>query len=105
MYLAFDWSSVLNVRPIRSATSGPVKPGRSAASDNRDLSPARHRGALDVHNTDVDEETARMGACGQVHLPTGRTCTREHGHPGSCEFVSRERIQESLARHRGRDRW
>jgi hypothetical protein len=78
---------------------------RSAVGDNHDLSPARHRSSLDVHNPGVDEEAARMGACGQLHLPTGRTCTREHGHPGSCDFVSREHMEESLARHRARDRW
>ena len=42
----------------------------------------------EVHNASVDESVAAAGACGQVHLPTGRSCAREHGHGGSCEFTA-----------------
>ena len=31
---------------------------------------------LDEHNVSVDTELARAGACAQMHLPTGRICTR-----------------------------
>jgi len=41
----------------------------------------------DAHNASVDEDVSRAGGCGQTHLPTGSTCTREHGHAGSCDFV------------------
>jgi hypothetical protein len=54
---------------------------------------------LDVHNPSVDEGVASRGACAEIHLPTGRTCTREHGHEGSCDFVPRERVDTSLADH------
>jgi hypothetical protein len=47
--------------------------------------PAERR---DAHNVSVDEGVSRDGGCGQVHLPTGRTCTLGHGHPGSCDFVT-----------------
>jgi hypothetical protein len=40
------------------------------------------------HNISVDDELADAGRCGQVHLPTGRICVREHPHPGSCEFIT-----------------
>jgi hypothetical protein len=49
-----------------------------------------------VHNTSIDEKVAETGACAQVHLPTGRTCTLEHGHRGSCGFVARDQVKESL---------
>ena len=54
---------------------------------------------LDLHNTSVDEDVARKGACAEVHLPTGRTCTLGHQHDGSCEFVPREHVEESLSDH------
>lgn len=41
----------------------------------------------DAHNVSIDEEVSRVGGCGQVHLPTGNTCTLSHGHAGSCDFV------------------
>jgi hypothetical protein len=41
----------------------------------------------DAHNVSVDESVCGDGGCGQVHLPTGRTCTLEHGHDASCDFV------------------
>jgi hypothetical protein len=54
---------------------------------------------IDLHNPSVDEGVASRGACAEVHLPTGRTCTREYGHDGSCDFVPRDRVEESLAGH------
>jgi hypothetical protein len=53
----------------------------------------------ELHNVSVDEEVAGAGACAQVHVPTGRTCTLRHHHQGSCEFVPRERVKESLTEH------
>jgi hypothetical protein len=55
----------------------------------------------ELHNVSVDEEVAGTGACAQVHVPTGRTCTLRHHHQGSCDFVPRERVQESLTEHHG----
>jgi len=54
----------------------------------------------EMHNASVDEDAARAGECGQVHLPTGRMCTLPHGHARSCEFISAEAAAASLA-HRG----
>jgi len=59
----------------------------------------------EIHNSDVDEQVAETGACGQVHLPTGRTCVLEHRHQGACEFVPREEVQDSVAQHRAADDW
>jgi hypothetical protein len=63
-----------------------------AAADSLDDRP-------EVHNPGVDEQVAETGACGQVHLPTGRTCIREHRHEGSCEFVPRDEVPGSAAGH------
>jgi hypothetical protein len=41
----------------------------------------------ELHNPSIDEDVARQGACGLVHLPTGNTCTLAHHHTGSCDFV------------------
>jgi hypothetical protein len=49
-----------------------------------------------VHNPSVDESFAVKGACGQTHLPTGRTCVLAYGHTGSCEFVPRDRAETAL---------
>lgn len=57
------------------------------------------------HNACIDEHVAETGACGQVHLPTGRTCTLEHRHQGSCDFVARQHVQDSVAAHRAADGW
>ncbi|GAA2525701.1 hypothetical protein GCM10010435_48670 [Winogradskya consettensis] len=46
---------------------------------------------LEIHNSSIDEELAVAGACALVHLPTGRVCTKEHSHSGSCEFVTADR--------------
>jgi hypothetical protein len=49
-----------------------------------------------VHNPSVDEAFALRGACGQTHLPTGRTCVLPHGHQGSCMFLPRDRAESVL---------
>ncbi len=59
----------------------------------------------EAHNASVDEDNLRLGACAQVHLPTGRMCTLRHGHPGSCEFVTWDQVQSSLDAHRGAEGW
>jgi hypothetical protein len=59
----------------------------------------------DAHNTSIDEPVAKAGACGQVHLPTGRTCVLEHGHEGACEYVPRPEVGNSLAEHRAAEGW
>ena len=51
----------------------------------------------DLHNAAVSEEAAAAGGCGQVHLPTGRTCTLEVGHAASCGFVSPDQVEEALS--------
>lgn len=38
----------------------------------------------------VDHELARAGACGFVHLDTGRVCQLVHSHPESCQFRLRD---------------
>jgi hypothetical protein len=55
-----------------------------------------------VHNPSVDESIALRGACGQTHLPTGRTCVLPYGHRGSCEFVPRDRLERELEERLGR---
>jgi len=55
-----------------------------------------------VHNPSVDEAFVLRGACGQVHLPTGRTCVLPLRHTGSCAFLPRHRaeivVEERLRR-------
>jgi hypothetical protein len=41
---------------------------------------------LDVHNSDVDEETAEAGRCGALDLPSGRICQLPALHRGGCDF-------------------
>ena len=42
---------------------------------------------LEVHNASVDESIAATGRCATVHLPTGRICTLDQSHEGSCDFT------------------
>jgi len=59
----------------------------------------------ELHNVSVDEEVAGAGACAQVHVPTGRTCILRHHHSGSCVFVPRDKVRESLSgQHRTGER-
>jgi hypothetical protein len=55
-----------------------------------------------VHNPSVDEAFALRGACGQTHLPTGRTCPLPHGHQGSCVFIPRDRAEVEVQQRLGR---
>jgi hypothetical protein len=41
---------------------------------------------LDVHNANVDEDTAKTGRCGTVDLRTGRVCRLPALHPDGCDF-------------------
>jgi hypothetical protein len=50
----------------------------------------------ELHNPSCDEEVALLGGCGQVHLPTGGTCTLAHNHAGSCAFKDRDEVLEHL---------
>ena len=50
----------------------------------------------DLHNTSVSQQAADAGRCGQVHLATGRTCTLEQGHSGSCDFASPDQVEKAL---------
>lgn len=60
----------------------PDDPTPAAAALARDRSRCR----LERHNPSVDEHLADQGACGQIHLPTGRVCLLTHHHDGSCAF-------------------
>ena len=55
--------------------------------------PARPEDRQELHNASINEDVASAGGCAQVHLATGRICTLEHGHEGSCEFVPPDRVQ------------
>jgi len=53
----------------------------------------------DVHNPEVDERLAGLGACAQMHLPSGRACVLEHRHGGPCTFVSAQEVADSVVDH------
>jgi hypothetical protein len=57
--------------------------------------PAQER--PDLHNSSISEDAAAAARCGEVHLPTGRTCILPHRHAGACKFVSPEEVEDSLA--------
>ena len=61
--------------------------------------------ASDVHNASVDESAARLGACAQVHLPTGAMCILRHGHEGSCEFSPAGEAEALLSQHKAAEHW
>ncbi len=56
---------------------------------------------LERHNSSVDEQVADAGVCGQLHLPTGRTCVLPASHRGSCRFeppeVARTVVRQAAA--------
>ena len=52
----------------------------------------------DLSSLHVREDVAITGLCGNVHLPTGRTCDQPERHEGSCRFVGPEDA-ENLAVH------
>ena len=41
---------------------------------------------LDVHNSNVDQDTAETGRCGIVDLHSGRVCLLPALHPNGCHF-------------------
>jgi hypothetical protein len=43
---------------------------------------------IDTHHPSVAEELAQAGACGQIHLATGRICVLPTQHNGSCRFLA-----------------
>jgi len=53
----------------------------------------------DVHNPEVDERLAGLGACAQVHLPSGRVCVLGHRHGGPCTFVPAQEAADSVVDH------
>ena len=59
----------------------------------------------EVHNASVDEDAARQGGCAQVHLPTGRMCTLQHGHLKSCDFSAASQAPAVLGRRKAAERW
>jgi hypothetical protein len=63
------------------------------------------RGQLGVHNASVDQRRRDLGACAQVHLPTGRMCTMRQGHEASCDFVEATKVDASLERRRTVEGW
>ena len=65
----------------------------------------RARDSSEMHNASVDEDAAAQGGCAQVYLPTGKMCTLQHGHGGSCEFSRAEEAEASRARHRADEGW
>lgn len=52
----------------------------------------------DLSSLHVREDVAVTGLCGNVHLPTGRTCDTTERHDGSCHFIGPEDA-ENLAAH------
>ncbi|MET1022425.1 MAG: hypothetical protein ABWX69_09535 [Arthrobacter sp.] len=45
------------------------------------------KGRPDLSVPHVREDVAITGLCGNVHLPTGRTCGLPERHKGSCQFL------------------
>jgi hypothetical protein len=74
--------------PDQDSDRGPLKEGQGCLMN----SPAQPDDRPDSHNVSVDEQLAREGGCAQVHLASGRTCSLEHGHNGSCNFVLRDQM-------------
>jgi len=52
----------------------------------------------DLSSLHVREDVAVTGLCGNVHLPTGRTCDLPERHEGSCYFVGPEDAENLAAR-------
>ena len=48
------------------------------------------QGRPDLSSLHVREDVAITGLCGNVHLPTGRTCDLSERHGASCRFVGPE---------------
>lgn len=52
----------------------------------------------DLSSTHVREDVAITGRCGNVHLPTGRTCDLPERHEGSCHFVDPKEAENLAVR-------
>lgn len=59
---------------------------REGASDRVRPAPDWTKSRLDLDNVSIDEERARLGACGFIHLASGRVCELPRGHAGGCDF-------------------
>ena len=59
----------------------------------------------EAHNASINQVASEEGACAQVHLPTGRVCTQQHGHEGSCDFVSADQVNDSLSHRQVTEGW
>ena len=51
---------------------------------------AQQRDRLGASNVSVDQELARAGGCGFIHLDTGRVCQLARSHPESRKFGLRD---------------
>lgn len=58
--------------------SVPRAPGRRAGEPR-----------LDVHNANIDEESAAADECGTINLANGWICRRPALHNGGCAFEAR----------------
>lgn len=74
-------------------------------SPSKSASGSRSEDVPEVHNSAVDEAAALQGGCGQVHLPTGRMCTLQNGHDGSCDFAPAGQADALLAKHKADEHW
>lgn len=70
-------------------------PANSRPENTRPHRDAEERPDLSsTHSPHVREDVAMAGRCGNVHLPTGRTCTLAERHHGSCAFVTPDEAEE-----------
>jgi hypothetical protein len=74
-------------------------------SPDTNASGSRSESVPEVHNSAIDEAAALLGGCGQVHLPSGSTCTLRNGHAGSCEFTPATQVADLLAEHKAAEGW
>ena len=60
------------------------------------------RKRLDLHNSNIDFDTAIAGRCGVTHLQSGRVCQLPHRHQRPCQWERRhqaaDRVPGSLLR-------
>ncbi len=63
-------------------------PEGNTPSGPRNEHPSQDR--PDASSSHIREDVAMTGRCGNVHLPSGRTCVLPERHQGSCRFVGPE---------------
>lgn len=80
-WLRMETRPFASTPPIAAPAPGAGGPGAMHCTDR-----------LEWHNPCVDEDVARAGACGLIHLPTGRTCMAKQRHHGSCDFAPRDDV-------------